>query len=405
MTEKYYVNSETGKLKRVLLHHPDLSIKRLTPSNCEELLFDGVLWAKKAREEHDIFANTLRSKDVEVWFLSELLKETLEIKDARNMIMENVIQPKRHGKIFAKVLREYLNSLTPEELATHLIGGLTKAELTIDIKGLLAETLRPNDFVLPPLPNHLYTRDTSSWIYGGVSLNPMAMPARQRETIHLTAIYKYHPAFANSNFKYWYSQNNIESNQASIEGGDILVIGNGAVLIGMGERTMPQAVETLALNLFEQKAATKVIAVRMPHKRAFMHLDTVMTMVDYDAFCIFPKIGDMVTTWNITPDNKGGLCVTKAEGLFEAIADALNLKKLNLIKTVDDDVIAEREQWDDGNNLLAVSPGVVVAYDRNTDMNRNLKREGIEVLEIPGSELGRGRGGARCMSCPLIREA
>ncbi|MGD9638253.1 MAG: arginine deiminase [Alphaproteobacteria bacterium] len=405
MTEKYYVNSETGKLKKVLLHHPDLSIKRLTPSNCEELLFDGVLWAQKAREEHDIFANTLKSKGVEVLFLGELLKETLEVPEARKFIMENVITPRRHGLIFAKVLKDYLDSLTVEELAINLIGGLTKSEFKADINGLLAETLRPNDFVLPSLPNHLYTRDTSSWIYNGVSINPMAMPARQRENIHLAAIYKYHPAFAQSDFKYWNAQTPIGTNQAAIEGGDILVIGNGAVMIGMGERTSPQAVETLALNLFEQNAAKLVIAVRMPHKRAFMHLDTVMTMVNYDTFCAFPKIEDMVTTWNIRPDDKGGLHIEKALGLFEAAAQALGIKKINIIKTIDDDFVAEREQWDDGNNLLAVSPGVVVAYDRNTDMNKILRREGIEVLEIPGSELGRGRGGARCMSCPLVREA
>jgi arginine deiminase len=265
--------------------------------------------------------------------------------------------------------------------------------------------LSKSDFVLPPLPNHLFTRDTSCWIYGGVSLNPMAMPARRRETVHLEAIYRFHPRFAADEFDLWYGGVDDDWGRATIEGGDVLVIGNGAVLIGMGERTTPYAVELLAQRLFARDAAREVIALELPRSRSYMHLDTVMTMVDRDAVVMYPGVIEGARTWSITRgEAPAELVVEQQPDVFDAIARALQLDELRIFTTGGDEMEADREQWDDGNNLLAIEPGVVVAYDRNVDTNTKLRREGIEVITIEGFELSRGRGGARCMSCPLERD-
>jgi arginine deiminase len=266
--------------------------------------------------------------------------------------------------------------------------------------------LRAEDLVLNPLPNHLFTRDTSCWIYGGVSMNPMAKPARRRETVHLEAIYRFHPRFAHDDFVRWYGGVDDAWGSATIEGGDVLVIGNGAVLIGMGERTTPYAVELIAQRLFTKNAATRVLAVELPRARSFMHLDTVMTMIDRDAFLTYPNVTEEARTWSVEPgENAGDLSVRPEGELFTAIASALDLDDVRVFTTGGDEMEADREQWDDGNNVLAVQPGVVVAYDRNVDTNTKLRRAGIEVITIQGYELSRGRGGARCMSCPLVRDA
>ena len=404
----FHVDSEVGRLRQVILHRPDLELKRLTPDNAADLLFDDVLWVSRAQEEHDTFADALRSRGVVVHYFGDLLTQTLEIPEARDYILDRVFDPRWHGPLAATTLRACMDGLDSARLAEYLGGGITKrefAELGPEPKSIAFHSLDPDDFVLAPLPNLLYQRDTSCWIYGGVSINAMRRPARIRETVTDEAIYRWHPMFAQADFDVWY--HGADAAPATIEGGDILVIGNGAVLVGMSERTTPQAVEVLAGRLFAAGAARRLVAIDMPKTRAFMHLDTMMTMVNYGAFTKYAGMG-MLPSYTIEPGATASeLKVTDhpPQDMHRAWPPRSTCGIITVLTAVQDVHSALREQWDDGCNVLAVEPGVVVAYERNVTTNTYLQDNGIEVIPVPGGELGRGRGGPRCMSCPIEREA
>jgi arginine deiminase len=387
-------SSEVGRLRTVMLHRPGPELARLTPRNNDSLLFDGIPWVGRAQEEHDAFADALRAHDVEVLYLLDLLAETLEKPDAREQIIDSTTTTLHLGEGLRGYLASAMADLAPADLATVVTAGLRNDE--VKHRSIVTSLLRPDDFLIDPLPNLLFTRDSSVWLRDKVAVTSLAMPARMRETQLTNLVYEHHPRFEGVDRLHG-------PHLGHLEGGDVLLLAPGVIAVGVGERTTPAGFERFAREVLRAGLAETVLAVPIAQERATMHLDTIVTMVDVDTVVIYPNVADHLRAFSVTADGED-LVVSPEQSFFAAAAEAMGIDTLHQIDTGLDPVTAEREQWDDGNNTLAIAPRLAVAYERNEQTNARLEEHGIEVVAIRGSELGSGRGGPRCMSCPITRD-